>query len=86
LKTGGYFMLSACNARKPRHGYPDDYWRFTPESYQAVFKDQKIIDQESKNFNEMIMVQKQTEFLNLEVNVLTVDEATLHKTKKHARK
>jgi SAM-dependent methyltransferase len=36
LKAGGYLILTTCYIGKPRHDYPNDYWRFTPEGLNCL--------------------------------------------------
>ena len=38
LKPGGYFFLATV-MDFPIHGYPNDYWRFTPECLKMLLKD-----------------------------------------------
>lgn len=38
LKPGGYFLLATVFAF-PIHGYPDDYWRFTPHCLKLLMED-----------------------------------------------
>jgi SAM-dependent methyltransferase len=42
LKEGGTLTLVTPTKEKGRHGYPDDYWRFTLDEYGQVFRDQAI--------------------------------------------
>jgi SAM-dependent methyltransferase len=37
LKPGGIAILTSV-MRFPIHGYPNDYWRFTPEGLRSLFK------------------------------------------------
>ena len=45
LKEQGTLTLVTPTKEKGRHGYPDDYWRFTQEDYQHIFKDQAITEE-----------------------------------------
>jgi SAM-dependent methyltransferase len=36
LKPGGLLVLTTRGPGFPRHGYPDDYWRFTPDIMRAI--------------------------------------------------
>jgi SAM-dependent methyltransferase len=42
LKEGGTLTIVTPTKEKGRHGYPDDYWRFTLDDYGQVFRDQTI--------------------------------------------
>ena len=37
LRPGGHLLLTARGIGFPRHDYPADYWRFTPEAFAALF-------------------------------------------------
>jgi len=37
LKPGGYLILTARGILFPVHAYPNDYWRFTAESFRLLF-------------------------------------------------
>lgn len=37
LKSGGYMLLTTRGIGFPLHAYPDDYWRFTPSSFNLLF-------------------------------------------------
>jgi SAM-dependent methyltransferase len=44
LKEGGTLTIVTPTKEKGRHGYPDDYWRFTLDEYGQVFRDQAITE------------------------------------------
>lgn len=46
LKTGGNICIVTPTKEKGRHGYPDDFWRWTKEEFEYVFKDQQILKSE----------------------------------------
>src|SRR5947209_4298942 len=37
LAPGGHLILTARGNGFPRHDYPGDYWRFTPDSFRLLF-------------------------------------------------
>lgn len=37
LKPGGLLLLTTRSYGFPQHGYPDDYWRFSPADMHAIF-------------------------------------------------
>lgn len=43
LRPGGTLLLTTRAPGFPRHGYPDDYWRFTPHILQTAFSDFDIL-------------------------------------------
>ena len=47
LVPGGTFILTTRSPGFPCHGFPDDFWRFTPEIITNAFSDFEIISVES---------------------------------------
>lgn len=37
VKNDGYLLITMASIRKPYHGYPDDYWRFTEEHVKQIW-------------------------------------------------
>ena len=72
LAPNGLLFLTTCNQYKALHGYPHDYWRFTLEMFKDIFKDQFIWAIATVGFSEMIIVQKKTDTLNLDIKPLEV--------------
>lgn len=46
LKEHGNLCIVTPTKEKGRHGYPSDYWRFTLEEYDKVFRDQQMMKRE----------------------------------------
>lgn len=44
LKTGGLLYITTVTPGFAKHDCPGDYWRFTPEHFQAIFADLEIIE------------------------------------------
>lgn len=43
LAPGGVLLLTARGPGYPRHDYPGDHWRFTPEDMRTIFADFRIL-------------------------------------------
>jgi len=43
LRLGGLLVLTTRGPGFPFHGYPHDYWRFTPKDFQMIFLDMSIL-------------------------------------------
>jgi len=37
VKHGGYLVMTMASMQKGRHGYPNDYWRFTCEQIKEIY-------------------------------------------------
>lgn len=37
VKEGGYLVMTMASVNKPRHAYPDDYWRMTKEHLEIIY-------------------------------------------------
>lgn len=37
VKEGGYLVITMASIKKPYHGYPDDYWRFTEDHVKQIW-------------------------------------------------
>lgn len=37
--NNGYLVITMASIKKPYHGYPDDYWRFTEEHIKQIWPD-----------------------------------------------
>lgn len=44
VAPGGYFILTTRLPGYPRHGFPDDFWRFNADILNAAFLDFEIIE------------------------------------------
>jgi SAM-dependent methyltransferase len=42
VKENGLLVLTTRSPGFPRHGHPDDYWRFTSDHIKAIFSDMDI--------------------------------------------
>ncbi|MFH1822951.1 MAG: methyltransferase domain-containing protein [Patescibacteria group bacterium] len=50
LKPGGFVVISSV-MNFPIHGYPEDYWRFTPQAFKSILKPLKFIFVDSAGDN-----------------------------------
>lgn len=68
LKIGGRLAFTIPHKSKGFHGYPDDFWRLSPEQARQVFKDQQIENEElDLGCSFGLIVQKVTDSLDLSV-------------------
>lgn len=42
LRNGGWLIVTVPTQRKPRHNYPSDYWRWTPEDVAKIWPDAEV--------------------------------------------
>ena len=42
VRKGGLIVITTRSIKFPRHGFPDDYWRFTANDMRAIFSDCEI--------------------------------------------
>ncbi len=73
--AGGLILITARSKGCPRHGYPDDYWRFELDDMNWIFADCEIVrieddkgDEARKENGVFILVRKPEDFT--EVNLL----------------
>lgn len=51
IRPGGYIVVTTLTSF-PIHGYPDDYYRFTPAGLRLLMEDAGFTDVETKNLGE----------------------------------
>lgn len=75
LKVGGKLVLTVPHASKGFHGYPSDYWRWTPLQLIEIFKDQRVVHVDHKvGVSHGVIVQKLSENLSLSDNPTSVKD------------
>ena len=68
LKDHGNLCVVTPTKEKGRHGYPSDFWRWTLEDYDAIFKDQQVMKRELLDPRGVgVVVKKITQTLNFDI-------------------
>jgi len=71
LNMGGVFAFTAAAPTKGRHGYPDDYWRFTEKHWRQMFAGQDFEYGETRVWNG-VRGKKLTTSLDLSIKPLVM--------------
>lgn len=69
-RTGGVIAICTCGKNKGRHGYPEDFWRFTVDELEMAFAGNEVVSRyDDANKWVGIAVRKTAEFQPIEFEV-----------------